>query len=145
MSNFTPNGNWDRTFNSPGGMVGKYLVRKARHAGYAALVFVGVDTGKLKMTIDPDRKARRVGPQKLDIHVHAGGPSADYALAHHQGFSAHRITNSDGVMAFPKGGRVVYTSSVNHPGFGGNPFLTEALKVAMEDEVALRRHRGDPW
>lgn len=50
----------------------------------------------------------------------------------HNGSRPHiiRPRRRDGVLRFVVDGRVVYTRLVHHPGYKGNPFLTDALRQA---------------
>lgn len=55
-----------------------------------------------------------------------------HSLLVHNGSPAHRIAprRRGGYLRFEVGGRIVYARMVNHPGYRGNPFLTDALKQA---------------
>lgn len=55
-----------------------------------------------------------------------------HTLLVHQGSRPHEIRprRRGGVLRFRVGNRIVYARRVNHPGYPGNPFLTDALRQA---------------
>lgn len=55
-----------------------------------------------------------------------------HTLLVHNGSRPHPIfpRRRGGFLRFVVDGRVVYARKVNHPGYKGNPFLTDALKQA---------------
>lgn len=69
-----------------------------------------------------------VGPvEGKSIKVISTNP---HTLLVHNGSRPHQIfpRRRGGRLRFVVGGRVVYARKVNHPGYAGNPFLTDALK-----------------
>lgn len=118
----------DYLLNNPAGPVGRSLARRGRKVLAAARTQVGVDTGRLRKSLrmTHERSARgqfvRVGSQ------------LNYALLHHQGSRPHIITPTRSqVMVFNKGSRVIYTTSVRHPGTRANRYLTDNLYLALKD------------
>jgi len=54
-----------------------------------------------------------------------------HTLLVHNGSRAHLIRpRNRRYLRFELGGRVFYTKLVRHPGYKGNPFMTEALRAA---------------
>jgi hypothetical protein len=71
-----------------------------------------------------------VGPyQDKRIEVISTHPATQFV---HDGTPRHLIRprRSGGVLRFEVGGRVVFAKVVNHPGYRGDPFLTNALRDA---------------
>lgn len=70
-----------------------------------------------------------VGPVRDgSITVESTHPATLYV---HNGTRPHQIRpRTREYLRFEVGGRVVYAKVVNHPGYRGNPFLTDALRDA---------------
>lgn len=71
-----------------------------------------------------------VGPyQDKRIEVISTHPATQFV---HDGTRRHiiRPRNPGGVLRFQVGGRIVFAKVVNHPGYRGDPFLTDALRDA---------------
>lgn len=112
----------DNFLNNPLGPVGKYMFAQALKIQQAARAQVGVDTGKLKMSIHIRRERMMFG-QKIEV-----GSPLNYALMHHEGTKPHVIMPSRAkVLRFSAGGRVIYTNKVNHPGTRPNRYLSDNL------------------
>lgn len=70
------------------------------------------------------------------------GYRSDHAMAVHQGARPHviRPRNPAGVLRFTINGRTIVTKKVNHPGYGGNPWLQRALwRQASRDGFSVGR------
>ena len=104
----------------PGGVVDTYTLGLAQAIAATAKGMVPRDTGKLADSI----RVKKVGPGAWSVVA-----EADYALAVHEGTRPHVITPKNGrVLRFPsKGGSIVYTQKVNHPGTKAVPFLADAM------------------
>lgn len=114
----------DFLLNSPEGDVGKYLAKKGRLIMAAAKAQVGVRTGALRSSIHM-RHLRDSRGQYVKI-----GSNLDYALLHHQGTKPHVIRPDRAkVLRFVRGSRVIYTTSVMHPGTKANRYLSDNLKL----------------
>lgn len=112
----------DHYLNAPDGEVGKYLAARGRAMVIAAKRQVGVDTGELRESIHMIHE--RVGrTQQLWI-----GSTVGHALEHHEGTRPHVITpNTQPMLRFSSGGRVIYTRRVLHPGTRPNHYLSDQL------------------
>jgi hypothetical protein len=114
----------DFLLNSPEGDVGKYLAKKGRLIMAAAKAQVGIRTGALRSSIHM-RHLRDSRGQYVKI-----GSNLDYALLHHQGTKPHVIRPDRAkVLRFVRGSRVIYTTSVMHPGTKANRYLSDNLKL----------------
>ena len=123
---------WDRTqlgllLDSPAGPVGRDLARRGRKVLIAATMRVGVDTGRLKKSL---KMTHERGTRGQFVMV---GSKLNYALMHHEGTRPHIITpNRAQVMVFNKGPRVIYATSVRHPGTKANRYLKDNLYLALD-------------
>ena len=114
----------DFLLNSPEGDVGKYLAKKGRLIMAAAKAQVGIRTGALRSSIHM-RHLRDSRGQYVKI-----GSNLDYALLHHQGTKPHVIRPDRAkVLRFVRGSRIIYTTSVMHPGTKANRYLSDNLKL----------------
>lgn len=61
-----------------------------------------------------------------------------HSILVHQGSRPHKIRprRTGRFLRFEVEGRVVYAREVNHPGYRGNPFLTDALRQAGDSHAA---------
>ena len=69
-----------------------------------------------------------VGPYRDgSIEVISTNPNTEFV---HNGTPRHLIRprRANGMLRFRMNGRVVFARVVNHPGYEGNPFLTDALR-----------------
>lgn len=106
------------------GDVGRYMERLGEQAAEIARTLCPVDTGALRASIRSDMGA------DLTVEVSA---NTDYAVHVHEGTAPHTITPKRArVLRFPtKGGRVVYTTKVEHPGTKPHPFLMDAIRIVV--------------
>ena len=113
--------------DSPAGPVGQDLARRGRKVLMAATMQVGVDSGRLKKSLKMTHERATRG-QFVMV-----GSKLNYALMHHEGTRPHIITpNRAQVMVFNKGPRVIYTTSVRHPGTKANRYLKDNLYLALD-------------
>ncbi len=118
----------DYLLNNPAGPVGRSLARRGRKVLAAARGQVGVDTGRLKKSL---RMTHERSSRGQFVRV---GSQLNYALLHHEGSRPHIITPTRSqVMVFNKGARVIYATSVRHPGTRANRYLTNNLYLALKD------------
>lgn len=123
---------WDKTqlgllLDSPAGPVGRDLARRGRKVLSAATMQVGMDTGRLKKSLKMTHERSTRG-QFVMV-----GSKLNYALMHHEGTRPHIITpNRAQVMVFNKGSRVIYATSVRHPGTKANRYLRDNLYLALD-------------
>ena len=96
---------------------GKLVIALARRQ-------VGVDTGRLKNSINMEHKTVRYG-QELKI-----GSKNKIAYLHHEGTKPHLITPKNAPqLVFMSKGRVIRTQMVRHPGTRPNEYLSDQLFV----------------
>jgi hypothetical protein len=107
------------------------LNRRAESVQRRAKVLVGKDTGRLAARIT--LTSRPVPP----FWWFTITGDTRYAYYHHRGTKPHVIVGS---LEFRKGGRMVHTREVHHPGTKPNPFLRNALPafMAARDAAHLR-------
>jgi hypothetical protein len=118
----------DYLLKNPLGPVGRSLSKRGLRVANAAKRQVGVNTGALKRSISTSHKRDARGQ-----FVRVGSP-LNYALMHHEGTKPHIITpNRSQYLVFTKNSRVIYATSVRHPGTEPNRFLTDNLYLALED------------
>lgn len=118
----------DYLLNNPSGPVGRSLGKRGNRVAVAARRQVGVNTGALKRSISVSHK-RDVRGQFVKV-----GSPLNYALMHHEGTKPHIITpNRSQYLVFNKGSRVIYATSVRHPGTKPNRYLTDNLYLALKD------------
>lgn len=111
--------------NEKNGMVGRDLARRGRLVEKAAKKFVGKESGALRNSINSSMQRDSRG-----IYCRVGSP-LPYALDHHNGTRRHVITAKPGnVLRFPSRGRIIFETSVVHPGTRPNPYLLKALPAA---------------
>jgi hypothetical protein len=114
----------DSLLKSPAGDVGRYMYSGALKVQAAARSKVGVQTGKLKASIEIKQERTAFG-QKVEI-----GSDRRYALLHHEGTRPHLITGRNGgMLRFTRRGRVVLSRAVVHPGTKPNPYLSSSLPI----------------
>ena len=118
----------DYLLKNPLGPVGRSLSKRGLRVANAAKRQVGVNTGALKRSISTSHKRDARGQ-----FVRVGSP-LNYALYHHEGTKPHIITpNRSQYLVFTKEKRVIYATSVRHPGTEPNRYLTDNLYLALED------------
>ena len=113
----------DNLINSPKGELGRKLSNLGDRIVFSAKNQVGNRTGRLQRSIHKRHLGNFTG-QYLWI-----GSKVPYALAHHEGTRPHLITptESDGKLVFFKGGRMIVTRRVMHPGTKPNKYLLTPL------------------
>ena len=122
------NAGLDYLLKNPLGPVGRSLSKRGLRVANAARRQVGVDTGALKRSISISHKRDARGQ-----FVRVGSPLS-YALMHHEGTKPHIITpHRSQYLVFTKEKRVIYATSVRHPGTEPNRYLTDNLYLALED------------
>ena len=112
----------DYYLNNPMGDVGLYLKKRGRLIVAAAKRQVGVDTGRLRQSINM-------------VHMRDGrsqylwiGSREAHALMHHEGTRPHVIVPREApILRFTSGSRIVYTRHVEHPGTRPNKYLSDQL------------------
>jgi hypothetical protein len=109
--------------NSPKGELGRQISDLGDKIVNSAKLQVGYRTGKLQRSIHKRHLGNFTG-QYLWI-----GTKVSYALAHHEGTRPHVIVPNDpsGKLVFFKGGRMIVTKRVMHPGTKANKFLSQPL------------------
>lgn len=119
-----------RFLNTPHGdrkTLWKHLERRGDLAVFGAKRKVGVKTGALQRSIHKRHLGNLTG-QYLWI-----GSERGHALMHHEGTRRHIIrAPQNKVLKFQRGGQMVYTSQVRHPGTKPNPYLREQLKYFIK-------------
>jgi hypothetical protein len=107
------------------------LHRRAESVQRRAKVLVGKDTGRLAARIT---LKHWTAPPYIWFRVEG---ETRYAYLHHQGTKPHIIVGS---LEFRKGGRMIHTREVHHPGTKPNPYLRNALPAFMgaRDAAHLR-------
>jgi hypothetical protein len=112
----------------PTGPVVSFVRSVARRVRTRAVLKCPVDTGRL-------RSAHReeVGVRRGAVYAFVTN-DVEYAAHVHDGTGPHviRPRRPGGVLRFEKGGEVVFTTYVNHPGTRAQPWLREAM-----EEVAV--------
>lgn len=122
-----------RLLNGPVGPVVTFVRSVARKVRTRAVLTCPVDSGRL-------RSAHReeVGIRHGNVYGFVTN-DVEYAEFVHDGTRAHTIRprRAGGVLRFPVGGDVVFTTVVHHPGTRAQPWLREA----MEHEARLSGFR----
>lgn len=110
--------------NTSKGELWRWLHKKGERAVLGAKSKVGVRTGVLQRSIHMRHLGNATG-QYLWI-----GSDRSHALAHHQGTRPHIITPTPPkkLLKFSKGGNMIYTHRVNHPGTKKNEYLSSQLR-----------------
>lgn len=130
---FKPNANYARTFQTPGGMVGRWLKYQGGRVAVVSKTHVSKGgSGKLARSIKAG-KVTKLSPFLLQIDVSATakrkGMSYSYALVHHQGAKPHAILAKPGSALHWGGARGPTVVSVMHPGSKGSKYLVKGLKA----------------
>lgn len=111
---------------SPSGLVGRYLRKRAVILQSLARKQVGVKTGHLKKSI----RYQVVRDSKGLIAT--VGANNRIALMHHNGTRPHIILPRRAqTLRFYSHGRIVYSKMVHHPGTKPNRYLTDNLSRAI--------------
>lgn len=110
---------------APTGLVRPFIESKAREVVAYSKIQVGVQTGALRSSI-----SYTMGP--VGAEASAKVKAHDWkALLHHEGARPHLITSTSKKLTIPRGGTVIYTKTVRHPGTKPNRYLTDSLKRAI--------------
>jgi len=119
---FTP-GALDLLLNEETGTVGRHLNKIAMHIKREAIKQVGKETGSLAKSIQWDYERTSTGQARRIYADHR------LAMIHHEGTRPHYIAPNDGkILKFrAKGGSMVFTDQVLHPGTQPNRFLSDQL------------------
>lgn len=123
---FTVSASGINALTAHGGLVDAYIMKLAKSTERIAQSTAPVAEGTLRDSI----RSERYATMRSAWIVVADTP---YAAAVSLGTKPHEIVpNKAKVLRFPtKGGTVVYTTRVNHPGTQPNPYLTNALRLAV--------------
>ena len=137
---FKPNGNFAKTFYTPGGEVGRWLRKEGKRVEHVSKTLVGVDSGRLRRSIKAS-KVTKAGVTDLEVEVTAdarkrGSPNS-YAYIHHEGSRPHVISAPPGGALHWGGARGPTVVIVNHPGTGGTKYLIRALNIVVGGMRAL--------
>lgn len=113
-------------FRDNDGPVGRELDRMSLIVLNRSRTLVGVRTGRLLASLHREDGIGGLGPY---VDVVAGAPGITNYLGYHMfGTPPHVIRpRRRKALRFISHGRLVYATSVNHPGNRANPFLTRAL------------------
>lgn len=96
-----------------------------------------VKSGRLLQSIDWEL---HMSPVRPSVTLFASAP---YALYYHEGTGEHPIVGNYWLRFFwEKIGKQVKIHAVNHPGYGGNPFLRNAMFEVTGRGGFVRRRRG---
>jgi hypothetical protein len=123
----------------PTGIVARHLIRQGTKVQVEARTKAPVKTGCLQASI---LKRYEQGPEGLIVRIvcdttPCSPTRTSYAYFVHEGTKPHVIrARPGGVLAFkwpdgPEGDKVYYLTEVNHPGTKAQPFLRDALPVAL--------------
>lgn len=119
---------------SPAGPVGRHLIERGEIVRQAAKAKANKDTGCLQDSIV---KRIEEGPEGIKVRIVADttpcSPSrTSYALFVHESTEPHEIVAKNAqALSFDWHGQRVFFASVRHPGYRGNPFLRDALPLAV--------------
>lgn len=116
------------------GPTGKYIATRAERVAAFARATAGVRSGALKSSIGTfyghrgNELEARVG-----ANVQAGDGRRGYSYWHHEGTLPHVIKAKKAKsLHFFMAGEEMFRKSVHHPGFRGNPYLTNHLKEVFD-------------
>jgi len=116
--------------SDPRGEVGVWLGVTGREVASRARQLAPRQTGRLAASIQASDVGRTGAELSVDVEA-----TAPYSLFVHQGTRPHVITPSQAsILRFPgRGGGVVFTPKVDHPGTKAQPFLMDALRATMRN------------
>lgn len=115
-----------RFLESPDGPTFRWLIRFTNRVRNGAVIRANVRTGRMVGSIEVTFRLDSMGP------VGRVGTDVSYARFVHEGTKPHIIyPNGAKALRYVGSNGVVFARKVNHPGYGGNPFLRDAL----QDEV----------
>ena len=112
---------------SPTGAVGRDLLRRGYSVLAGATRQVGVKTGRLRASLRVTHEYDPVYGQAVRI-----GSKLNYARMHHEGTRAHVIlpVRAPQLVFRNRGGRLIRTDRVLHPGTKPNRYLTDNLYLS---------------
>jgi hypothetical protein len=123
----------EEIMHGPNGVLGRWMVTRAEIVKQAAVMQCNKKTGRLSRGILKRPVESDVGGLSIRIIASAKDPSTgvDYAAYVHEGTKPHEIRPKDpkGWLAFEVNGTTVFAKVVNHPGYAGNKFLSDNLKL----------------
>ncbi|ROP33450.1 HK97 gp10 family phage protein [Couchioplanes caeruleus] len=113
-----------RLLTGPVGPVLTFVRGVARRVRTRAVLTCPVDSGRLRSAHREEVGVRRGTVYGLVTN------DVEYAELVHDGTGPHTIRprHPDGVLRFEKGGQVVFTTIVRHPGTRPQPWLREAME-----------------
>lgn len=117
------------------GPIGEDLRRRLRTLTFRAKVTAGFDTGQLKRDLRWGPGGSPLNPVPVWPLGLQGwvGSTTPHARVHHEGSRPHMIyPRRRNALRFRTMGKVVYASSVRHPGTRPNPYLTRWLREAVK-------------
>lgn len=117
---------------SPGQMVDRYTIGKARSVAVFARRFAPVKSGRLRAGIGVEQSREATGRYKVGYDVVSKAAHSVFVV---KGTRPHviRPKSNSGVLRFMVGNTVVFARSVNHPGTKANDFLDRALVAGMKE------------
>lgn len=117
------------SLDEPGGMVYRHMDETTERVAEKARELAPRDTGTLANSIKVTYEANK-GRGGSRWYIVADTPYAKYVG---RGTGPHPIEpKNKGILKFPvKGGTIVYTRSVQHPGTKPNNFMQEALEAVI--------------
>lgn len=114
----------EQLLGAPGHPVYNHFEKITNRVVALAKAQVGVQTGALQSSI-----SGRVTPgRSVTSRVVA---SDSKAIMHHEGTRPHLIKPKGQTLKFSKGGKVIHTKIVRHPGTKPNRFLTDSLRAVI--------------
>jgi hypothetical protein len=120
---------------SPAGPVGRHMIERAEIVKQAAKAKANHKTGCLEDSIVKRVEEDPVTGFRIRIVADTTPCSPErksYALWVHEGSQPHAITAREGgVLSFVSHGERIFAKSVQHPGYKGNKFLSDALPLAV--------------
>jgi hypothetical protein len=111
--------------HGPTGMVATFMITRAEIVKQASVIQCNKRTTKLSRSI---LKRPFDTPEGFSVIIGAYQP---YAVYVHEGTKPHVIKpkKDGGTLHFMMDGHDVYAKSVQHPGYKGNKFLSDNLKL----------------
>lgn len=121
----------DKLLKSPNGDVMRDMQRRGARVKLKAQELVGKKSHDLERSIVT--RPVMIGTDPAVLVGVFSGRALKYVWIHHNGSKPHKIEAAPGkVLRFEIDGQVVFAKSVNHPGTKPNPFLKDALEVAVD-------------
>lgn len=109
---------------APGGQGMRWLIQLGNRVKNGAQIKANVRTGRMRASI------QMIVTGSATVRV---GTDVKYAAYVHGGTRPHVIVpRTRSTLRFVSGGQVRFARRVNHPGYRGNPFLTDALREEID-------------